>query len=342
MPSKFAPPKPKSLTSAAYAKAAARLAEAPVLSPFGERLVFRSPREWAELVLPEGFQLAGDNHLCRGDIAFLAGVPACGKSRAAIGLAIAGALRRPWMGLPIHCAFKTMIIQGENGPVRLRSEFAEIMGGAGMGEVDDAILICEPPSEGLAFHDPSFQRQIRDAITEQGTGLLIIDPWNAVSFRDRVEDFRESLADVMACLPRKAEERPAVLIVHHLRKGQHGVTRRRGRDLLAELAGSYVAGAAARTVFVLEPASADPDDDRVIFTVAKANNGKMPASTAWYRRNGLFDPCGDFDWKSWGSPKARAKVSPSSCRRVTLSTLNAVFRARAVPPCSRHPHGRWA
>lgn len=54
-------------------------------------------------------------------------------------------------------------------------------------------------------------------------------------------------------------------------------------------------GSVARSVFVLEPASPDANDDTVVWTCAKNNDGREGCSTAWYRRNGLFEPAEEFD-----------------------------------------------
>src|SRR5687767_6234590 len=70
------------------------------------------PREWLRLWKPsdflsfdppKDFVLLGDFHLTRGGISVLGGAPGVGKSRAALGLAIAGATGRSWMGHAVHC-----------------------------------------------------------------------------------------------------------------------------------------------------------------------------------------------------------------------------------------------
>ena len=81
----------------------------------------------------------------------------------------------------------------------------------------------------------------------------------------------------------------------YLRKQDSGDGRKKGRDLLPELSGSGMIGSVARSVFVLEPASPDANDDTVVWTCAKNNDGREGCSTAWYRRNGLFEPAEEFD-----------------------------------------------
>jgi hypothetical protein len=88
------------------------------------------------------------------------------------------------------------------------------------------------------------------------------------------------------------------------------------RDLLPELSGSGMIGSAARSVFILEPASPDPDDYRVVWTVAKNNDGHEGSSSAWYRQNGLFAPCDDFDLEEFfaGNECTREKITKDAMR----------------------------
>jgi hypothetical protein len=48
---------------------------------------------------------------------------------------------------------------------------------------------------------------------------------------------------------------------------------------------SYVLGSIPRTVFVLQSASDDPEEDRVVWTCCKNNDGELGQRSAWQRRN---------------------------------------------------------
>lgn len=76
----------------------------------------------------------------RGAPFVIAGASGVGKSRAATALAVAGATRADWFGLSVHHQFKTMILQAENGPVRLRNEYHEITA-AGLDDFIGALTI---------------------------------------------------------------------------------------------------------------------------------------------------------------------------------------------------------
>lgn len=259
---------------------------------------FFSPSELRDWQPPHNHILVGDCAMVRGGLAVLAGAPGVGKSRGANALAIAGA-KGPgasWFGLPIHAKFKTVIVQCENGRYRLKQEFGEIY----TPEIEDSIRVSDRPEFGLAFDAPEFRRALADYLAEFSTGLLILDPWNAIARDDAIRDYRAALENIMDALPR-GEATPAALIVAHTRKPK-GDDRKVGRALLHELSGSYSLGSAARSVFVLQHASDDPADDRVVFTCAKNNDGNAGAPSAWHRRNGLFVPCDDFDWQEFEQP----------------------------------------
>jgi len=273
-------------------------------------LEFHTPDELADWIMPEGFSLAGDAHLVRGGLSVIAGVPGCGKSRTLAGLALAGATGAPWMGLEVHARFRTLIVQAENGPYRLKQEFSEIREGAGV-DLNDWLLVNYPGRHGLPLHDPAFRRELRDEIGGFRPGVVAFDPWNRIVLDDKQKDYRAAIDWLMELLPDSIEEKPALVVVSHLRKRSSGEGRKRGRDLLPELSGSGMIGSAARSVFILEPASPDPADYRVVWTVAKNNDGHEGASSAWFRKNGLFDRCEDFDFDEFlsGAEMGREKIT---------------------------------
>lgn len=261
------------------------------------------PSYFADFELPKDAVLVGDCHITRGDMMLLAGVAGSGKSRLLASLAIAGKQGRgsTWMGLPVHASFKTAILQAENGPVRLKAELGDIMDQG--HDLDGHLFISPPPPRGITFLDAAFCAEVRAWLEQEKPGVFALDPWNRAVTDDKGKDFREILDAIESCLPAHPH-RPAVVIVTHLRKQQSGEGRKTGRDLLPEVSGSHVLTSACRCAFIIEPASPDPDDNRIILTCAKNNNGAMPPSTAWHRRNGLFEACPDFDWKEWRAGSA--------------------------------------
>ncbi len=62
---------------------------------------------------------------------------------------------------------------------------------------------------------------------------------------------------------------------------------------------NLVIGSVARSAFVIQSTSNDPEDDRVVVTCCKNNDGDLGERTAWHRRNGLFEAVQDFDWSGF-------------------------------------------
>ena len=262
---------------------------------------FRSPLELKNFVPPPGLVLAGDCHIVRGSVFVIGGAPGIGKSRASVALAIAGATRSDWFGLTLHRGFKVMIIQTENGEFRLSKEFRELNCEA----LEDYIRICPPPPLGLCFLREDFRKQLSAAIKEFQADVIIFDPWNAAARDERAREYLETFDALRSVLP-AGDEAPALGIVAHTRKPKTD-ERASGRALLNLLAGSYVLGSVPRTVFVMQAASDDTTDNRVVWTCCKNNDGELGHRSAWERRNGLFAPVSEFDWNAFDAADKDAR-----------------------------------
>ena len=279
----------------------------------------RKPSELAAYVVPEGYQMAGDFHLFRGAFSVLAGPPGCGKSRAATALAVAGATGKPWFGLPVHAKFRTLIVQCENGPVRLKTEYSDL--GVPPETLDSWIRVTPPPPFGIRFDNPIFLKQLKAILADFAPGLVIFDPWNRIARDEMAADMMEAFGQLLNVLPPgypNGEPAPATLILAHTRKPRPQ-ERTSGRGLLNLIAGSYVLFSVPRSVFILQPASDDVEDQRVVFTVAKNNDGQLGPRSAWIRKNGLFDEVPSFDWETFDNPEHK------SHKLVTEEDLHEVF-----------------
>jgi hypothetical protein len=294
-------------------------------------LNFHEPEFLRNFAIPAGCCLIGDYHFIRGDFVVLAGPPGVGKSRAAVAAAVCGASQSPWFGYPVKRKFKTMIFQTENGLIRLHLEIDEI------GHcIDDYLLIMEPPECGLAFHKPEFRHAASKAIAAFKPDLIIIDPWNAVAAGDKQRDIAEAFAHVRSVIPASINN-PCILVVAHTRKPMVH-ERANGRDLLNGVAGSYILCSVPRSVFVLQHASDKTDEDRVILTCCKNNNGILGDPSAWKRNGGgIFDPIDNFDWQKFRSagrvsketwrelPVVLAQIG--NCSRVAFATeIQSVYK----------------
>ncbi len=276
--------------------------EEPEATPGSRTMVeFLSPSALRDTAVPEGSQLVGDYHIERGSPFVLGGAPGVGKSRAAVALAVAGATGADWFGLKVHRKFRTMILQAENGRVRLKNEFGDL----DCASLDGWVCVTPPPPYGFAFIDRHFLAQLRAAVTAFKPDVFLLDPWNQV-VRDSTErDYSEGFERVRACLP-TGDDCPALGIVAHTRKPRMG-EKASGRSLLNLLSGSYVLASVPRSVFIIQPATDDTDDGRIVFTVAKNNNGQLGKRSVWERRNGLFAPVENFDWETFDGAGSKPK-----------------------------------
>ena len=312
------------------------LERTPTSTPTPEKplIEFVSPAEIRSYQPPEDALLVGDCHIVKGGMFIIAGAPGVGKSRAIVALAQAGALKREWFGLPVHRKLRIMIIQTENGMVRLRNEFLNL----DFAEMDECVRISPPPPFGLCFKRSDFREQLAREIAAFGPSIVIIDPWISATSKDKAEDYLDTLALIRSVLPEE-DDKPALGIVAHTRKPLPN-ERANGRALLHMVAGSFTLGAVARSVFVLQSASDDTTDNRIVWTCCKSNDGELGQRSAWERRNGLFAPVSDFDWNTFDdSPKANELISQSVMEAVfedgPLTRGEAVKRIRQFTDASQ-------
>jgi hypothetical protein len=245
----------------------------------------------------------------------IGGSPGVGKSRSTVALAEAGATLHEWLGQKIHCNFKTLIVQNENGRYRLKLEFAEL---------DETILdrylrITPPPPYGLCFGKDQFRDQLKAFVDQFGPDIIILDPWNAVSRDDKARDYLESFDLIREVVP-AGDLGPAIGIVAHTRKPQPG-ERANGRALLNLLAGSYILSSVPRTIWILQHASDDVAETRVVVTCAKNNDGALGDRSVWTRDNGLWTAYYGFDWDQWDNPDTGKKE-----KAISELALKTVFQ----------------
>jgi hypothetical protein len=248
--------------------------------------------------------LIGEGLITSDTINTIGGEPGVGKSRLAVTLCVAGAKGSgTWQGYPVRTKFRSLILQSENTGARLKDEFSAIP-----KYCDDSIKISRGLSRGIAFGDADFRRELLRIYDAWPFRLLVVDPWNDVSFEEGQSDYKQALLNIRRTF--SGRKCPAVMIVAHLRKQRADGNRWRksGRELLHELSGSLALGSTSRSVFVVQAASSGLDDDRIVFEVAKSNDArpewlsKFGTRSAWHRKNGEFTPCESFDWQAYDNP----------------------------------------
>jgi hypothetical protein len=276
-------------------------------------ITFYSPKQLFAYIPPPDIQLIGDYHIVKdtGFVSVIGGPAGVGKSLTSTALAVAGTTGEgEWFGLKIHRKFKTMIIQTEDGMFRLSRNFKELDCDA----MDDFVRICEPPPRGLAFRYEDFYLALRNEIAGFAPDMVIIDPFNSVARDQEQRTYLETIDLVRSALPLNT----ALVIIAHTRKPQPN-ERAVGRSLMNILAGSHVLVTIPRSVFVLQYASDDPEDDEVVWTCCKNNDGELGKRTAWKRKIGLFLPVPNFDWATFDGGDSDKRVV------ITAAMVEEVF-----------------
>ncbi len=286
---------------------------APDREPPRVMVEFLSPSQMKNAELPEGLNLIGDTHILLGATFVIGGAPGVGKSRAAVALALAGATGIDWFGMKTHRKFRTMILQSENGPLRLKTEF----GNLDCAALDDWVRVSAPPPEGFAFIDRNFCSQLRAAIDTFKPEVFIVDTWSDCVDDSMEKEYKIGFARVRSCLP-EGKNKPALGIVAHTRKPRLG-ERSSGRALLNLLSGSQVLARSPRAVYVVQSASDDTQDRRIVFTCCKLNDAPEGPRSAWELRNGLFVPVESFDWEAFDGESRSPK------KGVTEAHIREVF-----------------
>lgn len=279
-------------------------------------VTFYKPSALAAYEVPADVPLIGDLHVFKGSIAILGGSAGVGKSFALSSLAIAGATGTPWFGLPVHRRFKTMILQAENGLVRLGSEYREHC--AKHPELDEWVRVSGDV-DFLDFMDKGFCDQLRAEIVDFAPDVFVLDPWNrATSGKGDEQDYRAAFDAVISCLP-TGDQRAALMIAAHTKKPRDGKSF--GRGLLNDFSGSLVLGSVPRAAFVLQPASDAPEGNEFVFTCCKNNNGPLGKPSAWRREGMSFTgPIEDFDFDAF-----QGITGPGKNVKIELHHLEAVF-----------------
>jgi hypothetical protein len=264
-------------------------------TPREPRIRFYKPSELVAYEPDANAVLVGDCHIMRGEVSVIGGEPGVGKSTVATELGVCGATGTDWLGLPVKVKFKTLIIQNENGRYRLRSEYMA----RGLGaEIDEHILVSEPPPYGMTLTNPEFLEDVRAMIDSFRPDIVVFDPWNSAARDDKAADYSAAFEALKSLLPTGAD-RPALVIVAHTRKPQPQDKRAGGSSIMHNLAGSYVLTSVPRAIFVMVRGTPEETDNSIVWFNPKNSNGPCAARSAWERSPAGFIHLPDFDWKAF-------------------------------------------
>jgi len=276
----------------------------PTKKPREPRIRFFKPSQLRAYEPDKEAVLVGENHILRGEVFIIGGEPGVGKSTAATDLAVCGATGRDWMGLKVHNRFKTLIIQNENGRYRLKQEY-DARGE--VGEIEEFILVSEPPPYGMTLNHPEFLADVKAILDSFKPDLVLFDPWNAAAKDDKAADYSAAFEALRNLLP-TGSERPALGIVAHTRKPQALEKRTGGSGMMHLLAGSYVLTSVPRCVFIMLRGSTGEADKAVVWCNPKNNNGPKAERTAWEMDPSGFKQIRDFDWGVFEGADGNRKI----------------------------------
>ncbi len=247
------------------------------VKPREPKIRFCKPSELRAYQPEKDTVLVGDCHIIRGETFVIGGEPGVGKSIAATELAISGATGRDWLGLPVHVRFKTLIIQNENGRFRLQQEYQA----RGLDkEIEDSILVSEPPPYGMTLTDPEFMEDVKSVLDSFKPDVVIFDPWNSAAEDDKISDYKKTFDALRDMLP-VGKNKPALGIVAHTRKPQPNEKHAGGSGQMHTLSGSYILSSMPRAIFVMRRGTSDETDDSVVWS-----NPKNPMALAHHQRPG--------------------------------------------------------
>ena len=256
--------------------------------------------------------ILGEGMVSMGELTVIAGLPGLGKSRLANTFAFAGAQGNgEWMGYLVRRQYRTLVLQSENSMERMKGETLNLP-----ESVSPWVRFSK--NNPLLFSSPDFRQAVRRYYEQWPFDVIVIDPWSDVVRDEKFSDYQEGLENVMASLP-GGDKRPAVVIVAHLKKAILGDKRMSGRQLMGQVSGSMRLMQKARTAFMLQGATDDITDARVIFDCGKCNNGQPLPMSAWMRCNGAFLALPAFDFDEWLSP------AEESNKKITEDVMKKLF-----------------
>jgi hypothetical protein len=308
-------------------------------SPTGRRphvakmVQFYSPMDLLAYQPPPDYCLVGDKHIARGEFSILAGDSGSRKSRALLWLAVLGMLGcGNWLGFEVRSKFRTLILQNENGLTRLHDDMLalEQSGIVKIAELQEWLRVSVIPFGGRPLGNLDFQREVKAELGSFKPGLMGLDPFNEAVEDETLKEFSRGLAELRRML-HGVEPPPACMILHHFRKPK-AEDARSGRSLAHLLSGSYKLRSAGRSLIAVQLASNEVNEDRLVVTCLKNNNGPYGQRTAWLRKAAWFEPLPDFDLTKFdsGGEKHEAKVKEEHIRQL-FKDERWLQRSKAVP-----------
>ena len=286
-----------------------------------KQLEMWKPSELLDYHIPDKLRLVGENEIIMGydGLFLIAGPGSSGKSLCGMTLALAGAIGEGnWQSRKIQRQFKTMILQAENGAIRLKDEIEALKKAHPTTDLDNNILVSSPPEGGLPFHRGDFRAAVRDEAAKFKPDIVLLDTWSQVAAEDAAKEVVDKIGEIRSCFSH-LEGFPAIGILAHTKKPRAEEVRK-GRGLINTISGSIALGNTARTVYMLLPWSDDMEDERIYWACVKLNNAKMYPATVWRRRFGTF-----FQHDTTTDPREFGRVEEDGREKISYEHLEMAF-----------------
>lgn len=296
------------------------------------RLVVRRCSERRKYKVPPEVYLVGQEEIRLGTegLTVIAGPGGAGKSMLIATLALAGAIGSgTWMGRKVHRQFRTLIIQAEVGPGRLKNQVDQFAKNHPFVDLDGWIYFTDPPEGGMSIGDAEFWASVRRTVDEVKPDLVVFDPWSHMGVQDEANEVMEALRQIRASVG-VGERAPGIVLVCHTKKPRDEKAAR-GRNLAYIVHGSVALVNTARCAYILLPWSEeDLEDQRVYFACPKLNDGENFAPTVWKRRFGTFFEHDDTDPSEWGATEKKERSSVTRDQLASILDGGTMQRADLV------------
>jgi hypothetical protein len=294
------------------------------------RLVIRKASERREYNPPPGIDLIGTAEIRKGHegLTILAGPGSSGKSLLVGTLALAGAIGSgTWQGRKVHRRFKTLIVQGEVGPTRLRDQMREFARLHPEADLENHVWYSDPPEGGMAIADTEFWGELKRQVDQLKPDLVVIDPISHLSVQDDAAEVMNAIRVIRQAVG-VGDDAPGLLLIAHTKKPRSEESMR-GRNLANCVSGSVAWVNTSRCTYLCVPFDAEKiEDSRIYFACPKINDGPNYAPTVWKRTFGTFfehDP--ETDPSTWGQEKSKDEAAAER-QKLTFADLKAAFGTR--------------
>jgi hypothetical protein len=82
-----------------------------------------------------------------------------------------------------------------------------------------------------------------------------------------------------------------------------------------------------RSIWIEQHASDDVNENRIVVTCCKNNDGELGDRSVWERCNGLFNSVSGFDWKAWDAGEVEDDFPASKVAEILAKFVSGLSQA---------------